>query len=134
VPDARHPLPHLLGRLRQSAVPELVAAVSNAGGCGVLGCSGAEPDEIRRRIRATRELTDRPFGANVIIHEDNADDHAFLLNAVGAICEERIALAVLFWGDPAPYVEMAHQTGVKLFIQVGSLEEARPPPRPASMR
>lgn len=109
----------------QSAVAELVAAVSNAGGCGVLGASGAEPDEIRRRIARTRELTDRPFGVNMIIDEEDDEDRAYIRAGVGAACAEQVAVVVLFWGDPAPYVEMAHRAGVKVFIQVGSLEEAR---------
>jgi nitronate monooxygenase len=108
-----------------SAVAELAAAVSNAGGCGVIGASGAEPDEIRRRIRGTRALTDRPFGVNLIIDEDDEGDREHLTGAVGAICAERVAVLVLFWGDPAPYVDLAHRAGVKVFIQVGSLEEAR---------
>ena len=42
--------------------PELVAAVCEAGGMGILGCSWLDGDEVRRRIRAVRNLTDRPFG------------------------------------------------------------------------
>jgi NAD(P)H-dependent flavin oxidoreductase YrpB (nitropropane dioxygenase family) len=53
-----------------AAGPELVSAVSNAGGFGVLGMSGLEPAEMRRLIGRTRELTDRPFGVNVIIDEE----------------------------------------------------------------
>lgn len=52
-----------------AAVPELAAAVSNAGGLGVLGGSGYEPDGLRRLIARTRELTQRPFGVNIIIDE-----------------------------------------------------------------
>jgi nitronate monooxygenase len=47
--------------------PKLVAAVSQAGGCGVLGCSGLSPEETRRRIRAVRSLTDRPFGVDLLL-------------------------------------------------------------------
>ncbi|HJP35849.1 MAG TPA: nitronate monooxygenase [Gammaproteobacteria bacterium] len=47
--------------------PELVAAVSEAGGMGVLGISGFEPDEIRRRIREVRKLTDKPFGVDSLL-------------------------------------------------------------------
>lgn len=47
--------------------PELVAAVSNAGGLGVLGCSWLEAAEVRRRIRAVRELTDKPFGVDLLL-------------------------------------------------------------------
>ena len=47
--------------------PALVAAVSEAGGLGVLGCSGLAPEEIRRRVRAVRDLTDRPFGVDLLL-------------------------------------------------------------------
>ena len=49
------------------AGPELVAAVSNAGGLGVLGCTSMSPDEVRSVIRRTRQLTDRPFGVDLIL-------------------------------------------------------------------
>ena len=49
------------------AGPDLVAAVSNAGGLGVLGCTSMTPDEVRSVIRRTRELTDRPFGVDLIL-------------------------------------------------------------------
>src|ERR1700730_13152412 len=47
-----------------AAGPDLVAAVSNAGGLGVLGAAGAPPEEVRRRAARVRELTVRPFGVN----------------------------------------------------------------------
>jgi len=47
--------------------PALVAAVSQAGGCGVLGCSALSPEETRRRIREVRRLTDRPFGVDLLL-------------------------------------------------------------------
>jgi NAD(P)H-dependent flavin oxidoreductase YrpB (nitropropane dioxygenase family) len=112
-----------------SAGPELVAAVSNAGGCGVLGASGLPTDEIRQRIARVRELTDRPFGVNFIIadleHPDSSDeDRAFVRGQVEAAVESRAPLIVLFWGPAAPFVEGAHRNGVKVAIQVGSVAEA----------
>src|SRR5438477_8526408 len=50
------------------AGPELVAAVSNAGGLGVLAGVGLPPDELRSKIRAVRALTNRPFGVNLLMH------------------------------------------------------------------
>ncbi|MDA1100359.1 MAG: nitronate monooxygenase [Proteobacteria bacterium] len=47
--------------------PELVAAVSEAGGCGVLGGSALSPEEVRRRIRRVRQLTDKPFGVDLLL-------------------------------------------------------------------
>ena len=53
--------------------PALVAAVSNAGGLGVLGCSGLPPEEIRRRIAEVRTLTDKPFGVDLLLPASLAD-------------------------------------------------------------
>ena len=112
-----------------SAGPELVSAVSNAGGCGVLGGSGVPPEEIGRRIARVRELTDRPFGVNVIIAEleqpdSDEEDKEFVREQIAAAIEERAPLLVLFWGDPAPFVEEAHRNGVRVFVQIGSITEA----------
>jgi nitronate monooxygenase len=50
----------------------LAGAVSGAGGLGILGCAFLPPDEVRQRIREVRRLTDRPFGANLLLHSDLA--------------------------------------------------------------
>ena len=120
--------PILSAGIGSAAGPELVSAVSNAGGFGVLGVSGMQPDGVRRVIERTRELTDRPFGVNVIIDEagwaTTEDDRQLLRDEVAAAADERIGAVVLFWGDPAPYVDVVHDRGVKLLVQVGSVEEA----------
>ncbi|MDQ2942410.1 MAG: nitronate monooxygenase [Candidatus Dormibacteraeota bacterium] len=108
-----------------AAGPELAAAVSNAGGLGVLGASGMDPSKIRQRIANTRKLTRLPFGINFIIAEESDDDRAYLLDEVAAATEEHAAVIVLFWGDPGPYVERARGTGSRVFIQVGSVDEAK---------
>jgi NAD(P)H-dependent flavin oxidoreductase YrpB (nitropropane dioxygenase family) len=111
------------------AGPELVAAVSNAGGFGVLGTSAMEPTQIASRIAGVRQLTGKPFGANFIIDEvgwaTSEEDRAFARSGVAAAIAERVTAVVLFWGDPAPYVALARGTGVQVFIQVGSVEEAK---------
>lgn len=111
-----------------SATPELAAAVSNAGGCGVLGL-GIPLEHVRDRIRKTRELTDRPFGGNFIIASLGSphatdEQRAGRRAGIEAAIAERIPVIVLFWGDPAPFVGPAHRNGVKVLIQVGSAEEA----------
>ncbi|MGD8489225.1 MAG: nitronate monooxygenase, partial [Anaerolineae bacterium] len=58
-----HPI--VQGGMAWAATPELAAAVSNAGGLGILGAGNHEPEVVRRDLRRTRKLTDRPFGANV---------------------------------------------------------------------
>jgi nitronate monooxygenase len=113
-----------------SAGPELVTAVSEAGGCGVLGGSGVPRDEIVRRVRAVREVTVRPFGVNFIIADFEADDstdedRAEVREPIDAVIAERVPLVVLFWGPAEPFVAAAHDAGTKVLIQVGSVAEAR---------
>jgi NAD(P)H-dependent flavin oxidoreductase YrpB (nitropropane dioxygenase family) len=107
---------------------ELVAAVSNAGGFGVLGASGMAPDALRAEVERTRSLTDRPFGFNLIIAEDpggdSEEDRAFFRSQITAAARGGANAVVLFWGDPAPLVDAAHADGVQVLIQVGSVEEA----------
>ena len=100
------------------AGPELVAAVSNAGGCGVLGMGGLPAPYIRKQIQQLRTLTTKPFGVNIILP-------MLQEGQVETCLDEKVPILVLFWGDPKPYVEEAHKRGTKVFIQVGSVDEAQ---------
>ena len=106
----------------------LAAAVSNAGGLGVLGGSGRlTAEDVRLRIARTRELTDRPFGLNLIIKgvELGLPEHIeWAEERVAIAVEERVPLLVFFCGDPTPYVAEAHRHGVRVAVQVGSVDEA----------
>lgn len=110
-----------------SAIPELAAAVSNAGGLGVLGLN-VPLDEIPKRVARTRELTPLPFGGNLIIagfaspHATEQERERKRRQIERAIAE-RVPVLVLFWGDPAPFVPSAHAAGMKVLIQVGSPDE-----------
>jgi nitronate monooxygenase len=98
--------------------PELVAAVSNAGGLGLLQAQFCPPPVFRDMIRQVRSLTDKPFGVNLLLH--------FPVEELVTVClEERVPVLSFFWGDPAPYVERAHAAGVTVFHQVGSVDEAK---------
>src|SRR5262247_1558677 len=98
--------------------PEMVAAVSNAGGLGILQAQFCAPRRFREEIHRVRALTDKPFGVNLLLHFP-VEDHV-------AVClEERVPVLSLFWGDPTPYVEPAHAAGVKVFHQVGSVPDAQ---------
>ena len=97
--------------------PELVAAVSNAGGLGFLQAQLAPPPLFREEIRRVRELTDKPFGVNLILH--------FPIDEQIAICiDERVPIVSFFWGDPTPYVERVRSGGAKVFHQIGSVADA----------
>src|SRR5712691_5937594 len=101
---------------------ELVAAVSNAGGLGMLGMIRMPPDFIREQIRKTRVLTDRPFGVNLVPPVTPPDG----VEVQFAVClEERVSVLSLFWCDPTPFVERCHSAGIIVMVQVGSGEEAR---------
>jgi NAD(P)H-dependent flavin oxidoreductase YrpB (nitropropane dioxygenase family) len=100
------------------AGPELAAAVSNAGGCGVVGMAGMSGEQVRPRIQQARALTNKPFGVNEILAR-------LQQGQIEACLDERVPLIVFFWGDPIPYVAQAHRRGTKVFVQVGSVEEAQ---------
>jgi nitronate monooxygenase len=100
------------------AVPALAAAVSNAGGLGMLGATWLPLDLVREFIRETRRATDRPFGVNLVLAWDQHDRLAVSL-------EEGARIVSLTWGDPTPYVAAVHAAGALLFQTVGSAAEAR---------
>ncbi|MHB8590154.1 MAG: NAD(P)H-dependent flavin oxidoreductase [Candidatus Dormibacteraceae bacterium] len=97
--------------------PELVAAVSNAGGLGIIGGLGRSPDELRAEIRKVRELTSRPFGVNhVLCQIDQA--------AVQVTLAQRVPVLSLAWGRSEELTYQAHEAGIKVIHQVGTPEEA----------
>ena len=99
-----------------SAVPELAAAVSNAGALGMLALTWSTP--AGDPVRETAALTDRPFGGNLIL---NSDQH----RRVDEALEAGLRIVSLMWGDPAGYVEQVHAANGILLHTVGSAEEAR---------
>jgi len=100
------------------AGPELVAAVSNAGACGVLGMGGLPAPYIRQQIHHLRTLTNKPFGVNIFLP-------LLQEGQIETCLDEQVPFLVLFWGDPTPYIAEAHRCGTKVFLQVGSVEEAQ---------
>ncbi|GMJ03459.1 hypothetical protein like AT5G64250 [Hibiscus trionum] len=102
------------------AGPELVAAVANAGGLGLLHAPEWEsPELMKELIRKTRELTDKPFGVGVLLpfpHKEN----------IRAILEEKVAVLQVFWGECSKELVLeAHSAGVKVVPQVGSVEDVK---------
>ncbi len=99
-----------------SAVPELAAAVSNAGALGMLALTWSTP--AGDVVRETAALTDRPFGGNLVLA---SDQHRRLDEAL----EAGLRIVSLFWGDPTGYVEQVHDADGVVLHTVGSAEEAR---------
>ncbi len=99
------------------AGPALAAAVAEAGGFGVLGAGALPRHLVTDLIGATRDLTSRPFGANVILPMSDGSD-------VEACFDARVPVLVLFWGDPQPFVADAHKRDMFVVAQVGNPDEA----------
>ena len=96
----------------------LVAAVSNAGGLGILQATWLGAETLGRTIADIQRLTDRPFGVNFVIPLMDDDS---LDVALGA----GVPIVSTFWGDPAPVIPRIHDAGALALHTVGSAEEAR---------
>lgn len=105
------------GMARYYTGAELVAAVSAAGGLGILGCLGRPADEAVAQIRRIRALTDRPFGVNFALHLRDEETFA-------ACLAERVPVFSFFRGDPHEAIDRAHQAGAVTIHQVTTVEEA----------
>ncbi len=110
-------LPIVQAPIGSATTPRLAAAVSRAGGLGTLALTWVTPAEAVARVRAVRELTDRPFGVNLVL-DFPVDD---LLTACLA---EDVPLVSTFWGDPARVAGRVHAAGALHAHTVGSVEEA----------
>ncbi len=100
------------------ATAELVAAVSAAGGFGLIGGSTSGPEWLREQIRMVRERTDRPFGVGFISSSPG------LQALVQVALEERVAAISHSFADPTPYIQSAHAVGVKVLAQVQTVAGA----------
>jgi nitronate monooxygenase len=98
--------------------PELAAAVSNAGGLGIMAAGQSPPAVLRREIQRLRQLTDRPFGVNLLLVLPQDESVAVCL-------EEGVPIVSFYLGDAAPYVERCHAAGAIVVDQIGSVSAAR---------
>lgn len=96
----------------------LAAAVSNAGGLGMMALWFLPPDAVRNQIAKARALTDRPFGVNLNLGRPQGEQLA-------ACLDEGVKVISLFWGDPGDLVAQAHAGGATVLHTVGSAAEAR---------
>jgi nitronate monooxygenase len=110
-------LPIIQAPVGSASCPALTAAVSNAGGLGMLALSWTGESAVRRAIRETRDLTDRPFGVNLVLEWDQRGRLATCL-------EEGARIVSFFWGDPTPYVKTVHEAGGLVLHTVGGTSEA----------
>lgn len=111
--------PILQGGMAWTSEACLAAAVSNAGGAGIIACGGRTADWVREDIRKAKTLTDKPFGVNIMLMAPNVDE------IVDVICEEKPAFVTLGAGNPVPYIKKIQEAGVKVIPVVPNVKLAQ---------
>ena len=111
--------PIIQGGMAWVAEHNLAAAVSEAGGLGLIGGANAPGEVVREEIRKARELTKKPFGVNVMLLSPHADDVAKV------VVEEGIKVVTTDAGNPEKYMDMWKAAGVKVIPVVASVALAR---------
>ncbi|MBC8060307.1 MAG: enoyl-[acyl-carrier-protein] reductase FabK [Clostridiaceae bacterium] len=111
--------PIIQGGMAWVAESTLAAGVSNAGGLGLIAAANAPVDYVREEIRKAKKLTDKPFGVNIMLLSDNAEEIAKL------VCEEGVKVVTTGAGNPGKFVEMWKAHGIKIITVVASVALAK---------
>ncbi len=107
--------PVFQGGMAWVADASLAAAVSNAGGLGLISSINAGTEAVRNEIRKCRELTDKPFGVNIMLQAPNAGEIAHM------VVEEGVKILTTGAGSPAQYMPMWKEAGIKVIPVVASV-------------
>lgn len=111
--------PIIQGGMAWVATAELAAAVSNAGGLGLIAAGGAPAEVVREQIHKARTLTDKPFGVNVMLMNPCADE------IMQVIAEEKPAVVATGAGNPGKYMEALKNAGIKVLPVIASVSLAK---------
>ena len=111
--------PVFQGGMAWVAEHKLAAAVSNAGGLGIIGAASAPPEVIREEIRKCKALTDKPFGVNIMLLNPNAEEVAKI------VVEEGVKAVTTGAGNPGKFMELWKNAGVKVIPVVASVAMAK---------
>ena len=111
--------PIIKGGMAWISDAKLAAAVSNAGGAGIISCGGRTTEYVREEIRKAKQLTDKPFGVNVMLMAPNKDE------IVDVICEEKPAFVTLGAGNPVPYFAKLKEAGIKVIPVIPNVKLAK---------
>jgi enoyl-[acyl-carrier protein] reductase II len=112
-----HPI--VQGGMAWTATAELVAAVSEAGGLGILGGGNAPPDFVRTQVRETSARTHKPFGVNIAIFSPYVDD------IVQVCIDEKVPVVATGAGSPGPWMTQLKEAGIKIMPVVASVALAK---------
>ena len=111
--------PVIQGGMAWVAEHNLAAAVSEAGGLGLIGGANAPGEVVREEIRKARAITKKPFGVNVMLMSPHADDVARV------VVEEGVKVVTTGAGNPEKYMEMWKKAGIKVIPVVASVAMAK---------
>lgn len=111
--------PIFQGGMAWIADGKLAAAVSNAGGLGIISAMNAGPDYLRREIAAARSLTDKPFGVNIMLMSPHVDEVAEV------VAEEKIPVVTTGAGLPGKYTARWKDAGITVIPVVASVAYAK---------
>ncbi|MEE1032870.1 MAG: enoyl-[acyl-carrier-protein] reductase FabK [Ruminococcus sp.] len=111
--------PIIQGGMAWVAEHTLAAAVSNSGGLGIIAAGNAPYEYVKEEIRKTRELTDKPFGVNIMLLSPCAEDIARL------VVEEKVPVVTTGAGNPGPYLQQWKEAGIKVIPVVASVALAK---------
>jgi len=111
--------PIIQGGMAHVGTAELVSAVSNAGGLGIIGCGYYQPDWVQQQIRATKQKTCKPFGINVPLTSP------FVKGVIEVILQEGVPIITTGNGSPEPYISRFKQAGMKIMPVVASVHAAK---------
>lgn len=107
--------PVIQGGMAWVADAELAAAVSNAGGLGLIAAMNSNGKQLREQIVKARTLTDKPFGVNLMLMSP------FIEEAVSVVCEEGVKVVTTGAGNPAKYMDRLKEAGVKVICVVAGV-------------
>lgn len=111
--------PVIQGGMAWTSDANLAAAVSNAGGAGIIGSGGRTVEWTRDEVRKAKSLTDKPFGVNVMLMAPN------IAEIIDMLCEEKVAFVTLGAGNPVPHIATFHAAGIKVIPVVPSVKLAK---------
>jgi len=111
--------PILQGAMAWVSEANLAAAVSNAGGAGIIATGGRSVSWVKEQINLAKSLTDKPFGVNIVLMDENKDE------IIDLICNEKVSFVTLGAGNPVPYFEILKQVGIKVIPVVPNLKLAK---------
>ena len=111
--------PIIQGGMAWVAEHTLAAAVSNAGGLGIIGAANAPAEWVREQIRLTKQLTDKPFGVNVMLMSPYAPEIAQV------VAEEGVSVVTTGAGNPESYMALWKSKGIKVIPVVASVALAK---------